>query len=67
MPVEWLDLIPAPIFTGGPLNCEIIGTSTWLGEITLYIRVPGAGGSLVCLATVTSAYRVVGPSDRATP
>ena len=67
MPDERLDHIPAIIFPRGPLLCEIIGTNNWQGETTLYIRLPGAGGALINVATVTSAYRAVGPSDCATP
>ena len=60
MLVVWLDPIPAIIFSGRPLSCEIIGTSSWLGEVTIYIRVTGPGGTLVYLANITSAYHVVG-------
>ena len=60
MPVVWLDPIPAIVFAGGPLACEIIGTSSWLGEVTMYIRITGPRGGVVYLANITSAYQIVG-------
>ena len=57
MPVEWIDPVPAIRFEGGPLACEIIGTSRFGDELTLYIRVPSDDGFIVYLVTVTSSYR----------
>ena len=58
MPVEWLDPILAPVFTGEPIQAEIIGSSSLLGEIDIFIRVRDpAGFSIVFVATISAAYR----------
>ena len=57
----WLDTIPNVQFSGAPVSCEIIGTSRFQDQITLYVRIPvhdaHGYGFVVYLATVDSAYR----------
>ena len=60
MPVVWLDPIRAIILEGGPLACEIIGTCSRLGEVSVYSKLSGPGGTVVYLATILSACHFVG-------
>ena len=57
----WLDPIPNVQFIGAPVPCEIIGTSRFQDQITLYVRIPvhdhRGYGYVVFLASVDSAYR----------
>ena len=59
--IEWLDPVPAIRFEGGPVPCTIIGTSRFLDELTIYLRIPIVDaygeGYIVYLCTVSSAYR----------
>jgi hypothetical protein len=57
MPVQFLDPIPRIPFDGDPIIVEIIGTSRFLDDLTVYIRVCYSVFSIVYLATVTGAYR----------
>ena len=61
--IVWLDPVPVVRFEGGPVLCQIIGTSRFQNELTLYLRIPIADaqgeGFIVYLCTVYSAYRSV--------
>ena len=59
----WIAPIPNVRFAGAPVDCMIIGTCRFQGQLTIYVRIPIHDhlgyGFLVYVATVDSAYRDV--------